>query len=824
MATNTYTYGSLGERWVLQTPTSKANLDIARTKNDANRWTLEALLDDPDDSPFVLANVTTVTVTGPVATAGLLNLWTAETTVVDTDILGRIDFKAPDQTGDGDGVLVTASIYAEADATFSATVNETDIVFATAHDGAAAERLRITSQGEIGLAGANYGTDGYVITSTGAGTAVAWEAIPSPEVSAVLQRTVATGLDITAKTAENASKIILVDLTDPATMWDVEAFLAATRFTSWRVELGAPPMRGAIFLNEAGTELHWWNLDTDAAYMQFDGGGSGNDDANMIYMSSIKPSCIAFLDGKIYFGVSDGGGGGAWVIDFLRDDCIGWFTSGQRRYTGNIEERNDGKGNDGTRTTLQIENNTVISIAAGRTASTVDSFGRPVHFWAVGSSVGLSFYNPTDDAIYDSADGQDAYGLVALPDTSVWATQQHDPADPDAIIYYATVFQATADSFSKTNNYGQDTALSSGSLSLNFFSSSWFPVMLAAYRGGVTGGDVLLAATNEGMLFLYQNEVTPSESGLIHVTTTYQTPYMKGPRGGVYPLNDLNDRSGAGLNLTNTGSTPTATGPFGANTAYDFDGSGMMLQTAHSVAQLGTNKLTVSCWFNPDAASGEEALVCKIGGTNYPNLHDWMLTVFGADMRFQIYNGNTAYTATGYPLATGEWYHACGVYDGAYVRLYVNGVEATTKAALTGNMDTDNVAMTIGAEANNSHNFNGKISQVSIQMSAWTEAEVNMEYQRMLRALSGAKGTLANADVKSVRVDQNTGLAAVTTAANQVEIWNAELGLRESINATTTATLNDADVRLPEGADEPLLAMGRSGQIDVVAPDRRILG
>ena len=180
MATNTYTYGSLGDRWVLQTPTSKANLDIARTKNDANRWTLEALLDDPDDSPFVLANVTTVTVTGPVATAGLLNLWTAETTVVDTDILGRIDFKAPDQTGSGDGVLVTASIYAEADATFSSTVNETDIVFATAHDGAAAERFRITSQGEIGLGGANYGTDGYVLTSTGAGTAVAWEATGIP--------------------------------------------------------------------------------------------------------------------------------------------------------------------------------------------------------------------------------------------------------------------------------------------------------------------------------------------------------------------------------------------------------------------------------------------------------------------------------------------------------------------------------------------------------------------------------------------------------------------------------------------------------------------
>ena len=105
-----------------------------------------------------------------------------------------------------------------------------------------------------------------------------------------------------------------------------------------------------------------------------------------------------------------------------------------------------------------------------------------------------------------------------------------------------------------------------------------------------------------------------------------------------------------------------------------------------------------------------------------------------------------------------------------------------------------------------------------------TEAEVKLEYQRGLRVLSGATAKLANTDVKSVRVDPDTGLAAVTTAANQVEIWNVNLGLRESINATSTATLNDADVRLPEGADEPLIAMGRSGQIGVVAPDRRLLG
>jgi len=50
MATNPYSYGTLGTRWTVGEPTSKSLLDISRVKNDANRWTLEQLITDPDDS------------------------------------------------------------------------------------------------------------------------------------------------------------------------------------------------------------------------------------------------------------------------------------------------------------------------------------------------------------------------------------------------------------------------------------------------------------------------------------------------------------------------------------------------------------------------------------------------------------------------------------------------------------------------------------------------------------------------------------------------------------------------------------------------------
>lgn len=86
---------------------------------------------------------------GPLVTPGILTLQTAETTVVDGNKLGRIDFQAPLDGAGGDAVIVGASIWAEADDTFAADNNSTDIVFATAVSGAVTETMRITHDGNL---------------------------------------------------------------------------------------------------------------------------------------------------------------------------------------------------------------------------------------------------------------------------------------------------------------------------------------------------------------------------------------------------------------------------------------------------------------------------------------------------------------------------------------------------------------------------------------------------------------------------------------------------------------------------------------------------
>ena len=340
--------------------------------------------------------------------------------------------------------------------------------------------------------------------------------------------------------------------------------------------------------------------------------------------------------------------------------------------------------------------------------------------------------------------------------------------------------------------------------------------------------NIIAIATNGSLTLMYYDEVDNDNQGAIITNSTYQTPYMKGPRVAAYPLNDVNDRSGNGHTLTNNGTTPfTGTSPLGVACA-DFDGSSMYLEVADSDALgNGESALTISAFIRPDVPGAAQAIVSKFDESSGTD-NSYTLELDGAGQtRFAVRASGAAVQINAGPvLSANTWYHVCGTWDGVNIRLYVDSVLVATLAQAGAALHNSTKPLVIGAAVNgagHNHYFDGEISQVSISFAAWTAAEVNMEYQRMIRGLAGATATLGADDVDSVRIDPNTGLMAVCVN-NQVEIWNAELGLRESIDAVSTPTLNNADIRLEAGADNPLYISGRSAQIDVVSPQRRVMG
>ena len=80
---------------------------------------------------------------------GLLTLQTSDTSVTDGDVLGALQFQAPNEGSGTDAITVAASIVAEADNTFAADNNQTDMVFKLGGTSAATEKMRLTHEGDL---------------------------------------------------------------------------------------------------------------------------------------------------------------------------------------------------------------------------------------------------------------------------------------------------------------------------------------------------------------------------------------------------------------------------------------------------------------------------------------------------------------------------------------------------------------------------------------------------------------------------------------------------------------------------------------------------
>ena len=621
----------------------------------------------------------------------------------------------------------------------------------------------------------------------------------------------------TVESDNDAHKVIFVDLDNPRFVWDWEAAKRIIRNTSWYAELGMPPVHGAFIIDASQNAVHWIDREDSSLtpYMTF------TQDSNAIVSGLGSLTDIAFVDFKLLVG----GNGGLPLIDFIEDGATSTNASNMHRYSGDLSERNTGGGFVAYVSSPVLANADIKSVSMIRDPNgNADHYGRPLHYWLVGTATKASLYDPINNAIYDSAAGTVPFNSVDIAPSGYYTISTDDTYDYTRI-GLLPVDAITADGFGET---ALTVGNAGGALwSLGFPSDSAGTLLHKIYDGSIIGGPVTVGGSNQGFFIIHWPPVVNSgEHGIIKITSTYATPYMKGNRVAAYPLNDVNDRSGNSHNLTNNNTTPfTGTGPFGANTAAVFDGVNQSLSVAdHADFGDGTEtEITVSCYAYFDTvAGGEDTIVSKYNSGSSSNRSFALQTNNGA-LFFVINNSTTSYTASGITLAAGQWYHLCGTYDGATVKLYVDGILAPTTAAATGAIPNTTGEFRIGSENSNDHYFDGMISQVSVNFSAWTEDEIKLEYARMKQGLAGATATITADDVDSVRIDPDSGYAIVT-AGDTAHIIDAQTGLIIATDAIGTGTLNDADIISMPGADTPHYLLGGSTTIEQVAPDVRIGG
>jgi len=142
----------------------------------------------------------------------------------------------------------------------------------------------------------------------------------------------------------------------------------------------------------------------------------------------------------------------------------------------------------------------------------------------------------------------------------------------------------------------------------------------------------------------------------------------------------------------------------------------------------GMPQLTVEAWIKFDMTPSETR---KLTGTSLVTImHSSSIWFFGNayydSFSFMVYNGiNSAWPGTGGLIKKDVWYHVVGVYDGSWVRIYVNGIPHGWSSPLTGNVFDSDEPLKIGYYYNT---FNGTIDEARILNRALTPEEILADY------------------------------------------------------------------------------------------------
>jgi hypothetical protein len=161
-----------------------------------------------------------------------------------------------------------------------------------------------------------------------------------------------------------------------------------------------------------------------------------------------------------------------------------------------------------------------------------------------------------------------------------------------------------------------------------------------------------------------------------------------------------------------------------------FNGTDFADAANSSSLNITSNQVTLEAWVNPTALSGDTHIVSKIiqaGQHNSPYFAYSLHIVSGNVPRFWVTTGgagNTVQSSVG--LTTNAWYHIAGTYDGATMKIYVNG-QLAGSASVTGNINGYNGPLRLGANGSGSEVWSGKIDDLRVYSQALSQAGIQAD-------------------------------------------------------------------------------------------------
>ena len=178
----------------------------------------------------------------------------------------------------------------------------------------------------------------------------------------------------------------------------------------------------------------------------------------------------------------------------------------------------------------------------------------------------------------------------------------------------------------------------------------------------------------------------------------------------------VTDASGNGNTGTIGTATWTTSGKYG--NALSFNGTSARVTVNDSNSLDLTTGMTLEAWLFPTAVGGWRDVIYK--GTD-----DIYYLMGSSDNSTPALGGTFSPSAlrgtSNLPL--NAWTHLAGTYDGTTMRLYVNGVQVSSRAQ-TGPIQTSTAALTMGGDPLYGQYFAGRIDEARIYNRALSAAEI----------------------------------------------------------------------------------------------------
>lgn len=240
-------------------------------------------------------------------------------------------------------------------------------------------------------------------------------------------------------------------------------------------------------------------------------------------------------------------------------------------------------------------------------------------------------------------------------------------------------------------------------------------------------------------------------------------------------------------------------GALGIETAANFSGNLQYAETTNSAALNPTGPFSVEFWANVtnDTAGAKSGVVSRYitvpGGPTGQFGYLFFLNNGNTTWQFRVYNGASATTITDaniVDVAADNWYHVVGVYDGANIQIYVNGLPTSSTTGTVVYAPNTNAPTRIGAgtpETAPSLYFPGLLDNVAVYHRVLTPEQITAHYDA---ATTNAVGYNAQILADSPAVYYPLNEAPVPpyvpyAATNSGTLGSAQNGTYTLVGATT---------------------------------------